>query len=201
MNYRRNRGSFRMPKPRELSQATVEANRKKFHECPATIEGRGIGKGMVFVGESTDTLYRVETIGFRSQEECPPMFGVKPIRPTPEWKATVTLRNAIKGVFERGVAERGARNDSGQGQEFPGGEKVMEWHDGRYDSLASFPYLTVYAGGLLRAVKPNYDDSPSVAWLVDAKLADSVIAAAQVSPRPVKLPEYSVTQKPQKASE
>lgn len=66
----------------------------------------------------------------------------------------------------------------------------LKWEDAEPNSLASFPYLTVH-GDCVRAVQPNSDDSPSIAWKQDAKLCQKIRDAVAKSPTPHHLPRNS----------
>lgn len=184
------RNQRRAPK---MSQKTIDANRKRFQECSHTAEGR-FSKGDT-IADYSGNLYRIETIGFRYHENVSSaLYGAKPIRDTKEYAATRKLRTAIGSILQTGTHEPGSRGIAvdADAAKCPGTEKVAEWRDGRPGSLASFPYIQIYQGYIIRVIRPIYDDAPSIAWVIDTKLARALLAAIEISPKPVNFHEASV---------
>lgn len=193
----RSKFSRRAPKRRGLTDAQIEANRKRFAECAHTIHGRFIRDQLIAeIGDPTK-VWKVMTYGIRYHEDvslC--IYGVKPARAPKEYTATVELRNAIDVIVRTGQNEPGSRGGSMRPEDqeaMPQAEKITGWQDGRPGSLASFPWLSIHEGGIIRAVRPNYDDSPNMAWVRDQKLAARLIAAIEVAPKPYHVAETHVS--------
>ena len=179
---------------RGLTPAQQAAHDKAYAECDHTIRGR-YAKGDV-VAERNGQAWKVVTYGIAYHEDCSDrIYGVQPVRGPKGWRQTVELRAAIEHVRSEGIQEPGSRAANGPGQERPDSAALAKWQDGRPDSLASFPVLTVYEGGLIGVWCPNYDDSPTVAWIHDVKLATRLKRAIGACPSPVLLPETTVRAK------
>ena len=153
-----------------------------FESCPATIEGRwAIGQ---MVRAYDGTCYRVASRGIRYHEGAAPMYGVKPAREPRTAAATQALRAAIAEI---------ARGDQSG---LPSGlVLLLRWQDAQPGSMASFPWLEIYAEGYVRAVRPRYEDSPVEGWLHDPKAAARLTQAIAVAPAPHHLPVTNVRQR------
>lgn len=203
MKYRSRNFYSKRPKTRVLTGAQAEKAREAFAAAPATIEGRYARGQLVADGEN---VYKVISIGIRYHEDvsnC--LYGVAPARAPKEWKATNLLRQTIEkilkwdGIGTHDPQSRGVRDDKPSAAMPTGLQLVAKWEDGQPDSLASFPYLQVFAGGFVLAIRPNYDDSPSVAWVKDERLAAQLVKAIEVSPKPYYIQSARVRQRTPKA--
>lgn len=188
---------FRRPTRRTLTDSQLAANRKRFAECAHTIHGR-FARGQLVVDYDDGRVWRVVTYGICYHEDVAScIYGVKPARAPREYTATRTLREAIGRVCSTGTQEPGSRaGDESQRPRPDTGAKIAEWRDGRPDSLASFPYVQIYPGGVIRAVRPIYDDSPIVAWVRDEVLTAKLVAAIKISPDPYHIPDTEVSGRP-----
>lgn len=182
-------------RPRPLTQAQIDAQWKKYETCPFIVEGRFSRDDLV---TDDDQVYRIATIGFRYHEDVATrLYGATKAKAPKEWTATCALRKAIKTILRSGMHEKGSRGEPykdgiRQGQDMPTAAVTHRWQDGEPNSYASFPSLTIHEGGIIRAVRPNYDDSPSVAWIQDHGLAKNLIDAIAIVPRPMHIPEAHV---------
>lgn len=184
-------GGYRLPKPKKLTDKQLAAERAKYNACTHTVEGLGFHKGYEFADRGQ--LYRVETIGVRYHEDCPAMYGVRPIRGPKEWKATVEIRNAIDQILKIGTPEP-LRADV-PGEACPDGEILARWRDKRYQSLAVQNEIEIREGGIIRVTQPHYDDLPTQKWVRDAKLAKKLAELVREHPTPAVYPEHSVRAK------
>ena len=91
---------------------------------------------------------------------------------------------AVAEVFARGVHDKGSRggwtrDNAGayvdNQQPRPAGSRLATWADrtGLRPSVSG-PTVTLYEGDIIGVCQPNYDDSPSVVWLIDAELAAKI---------------------------
>lgn len=202
--YRSNRyrsGSSRRysaPKRKGLTDAQVEANRKRFQEAEYTVEGRYTRDALVTDGRD---VYRIVTYGISYHEDVSSrLYGANKARPPKEWKATTFLRGCIESVLAEGTHEprsRGGRKGKKKKAMPVNSPAEFRWEDGQPNSMASFPYLTLH-GDCVLATQPHYDDAPSVAWKQDAKLCQQIREAASIAPKPYLLPNATI--KPRKSS-
>lgn len=180
---------------RGLTDAQRAANDRAWDECDHYIGG-SFSRGAIITDSSPRlTAWKINTYGRKYHEDCPCDYGVVACRGPKGWTETVLIRAAIKTVLETGTHEPGSRGTSGADVARPAGAAIASWTDRRYNSHATLPTITVYDGGVIGAVKPNYDDSPSVTWIRDAKLAKKILVAIQKQPTPVILPEANVRER------
>ena len=202
---RSSRFSSRRPaKRRGLTAAQQAAHEKAYDACDHTVLGR-FSKGDVIIAGHDDAAWKIATYGIAYHEDCSDrIYGVQPTRGPKGWKETCELRAAISHVLHCGTHEIGSRGGYDRGEDGqwisrqqprPEGAEVATWRDGRPNSYASYPTLTMYEGGVVGVRSPNYDDSPSVAWIADAKLAKRMAKAIVTCPRPINLPEASVIER------
>lgn len=188
---------------RGLTAAQEAAHKKAWDACDHTVNGR-FAKGCV-VADWGGQTWKIMTYGVAYHEDVSGrLYGVKPCRGPKGWAETRQLREAIAHVRSDGTHEPGTagglrKNEAGEWineqQPRPEGAAIAEWRDGRAGSLASFPTLTVYEGGIVGVQCPIYDDAPIVAWVRDAKLAARLAKAIAACPAPVSLPEVTVAEK------
>lgn len=176
----------------------AEAERKRFRDASATTEGH-FAKGQL-VRATDGKVYRVTTIGFRYHEDVSNrLYGLEPARAPKEYKATEDMRQLIDYILAHGTQERGSRSGKPETQrDMPSSKREAEWHDGKPNSYASFPSVILYEGNYLKAVRPNYDDASTVAWIQSEKLAKQFREANAISPRPFYVQEATVRRRPDK---
>ncbi len=186
MNTRFRKFSKSKPKAKSLTAAQIEANRKAFDEAKFTVVGRH-AKGAL-VADLSGEVYRLTTIGFSYHEDVSSrIYGAAKARAPKEYTATRALRKVIEDTLRNGTHTPGSRglafDAAGEAPPPAKGTEWKSWKDGKMGSLASFPYIEVY-DDIVYAVRPNYDDSPTVAWVQDAKLVKQVLAWIEISPQP-----------------
>lgn len=174
------------PKAKPLTAAQLEANRKAFDEAKFTVVGRH-AKGML-VADLSGNVYKLTTIGFSYHEDVSSrIYGAAKARAPKEYTATRGLRKVIEDTLRNGTHAPGSRglafDATGEVPPTARGTEWKSWKDGKQGSLATFPWIEVY-DDIVYAVRPNYDDSPSVAWVQDAKLVKQVLAWIETSPQP-----------------
>jgi len=195
MAYRKYRSGGGRPKARGLTAAQQKAHDEAYAACDHTVDGRH-NKGDVLADYKGGT-WKVVTYGIRYHEDVSNrIYGVQPCRGPKGWAETCELRRAIEAIRMKGTRTVADRVPEG----IPVGPRpespaVATWRDGRAGSLASFPELTIYEGGIVGVYCPVYDDSPIVAWIRDVALAKRLAKAIAACPSPVHLPEVNVRER------
>lgn len=193
MSGRRSYG--RRPKQRAATPAQIAASERAWGEAHGSFSGRAV-KGEIVL-DYTEQAFRVTRGGRRYHEDVDSLlYPVVACRTPAPLAATLRLREIIDGVLRSGTHEPGSRGlRVVEGKLEPGepcpaypGDTAdrsddLSWSDGRPGSLASFPELAV-RGDYLRAVRPNYDDAPSLAWVHDRRLAREARKLIARSPQP-----------------
>lgn len=201
MTNRFRRSRYSRPKARAATPAQIAASERAWAEAHGSIHGR-FAKGL-HVLDHSGQCYVTTRPGRRYHEDSSSLlYPVKACRTPPAAAATERLREIIRDVLRTGVHEPGSRGgwsaqpDGGVKMdqfESPTGSELARWQDAKPGSLASYPHLEVREGGWLRAVQPNYDDSPSMAWLQSPRLAKEAQKLIAKAPRPVHLDRVHVT--------
>jgi hypothetical protein len=188
----------RRPAQRAPSAAQIAASEKAWDEALGQVEGL-FAKGQL-VQDYEGRTWKLTRGGRRYHEDVRTMlYPAMPARASKDFAASQLIRQAIDRVLREGTHEPGSRGlhvvdgklEPGKPCPVPAQNSPTHWQDARPSSLATFPSIEV-CGRILRAVRPNYDDAPSVAWIDDAKLARAVMAAIEASPKPVWLPQVTV---------
>jgi hypothetical protein len=127
------------------------------------------------------------------------LYGLEPARAPKEYKATEDMRQLIDYILAHGTQERGSRAGKPESQmDMPSSKREAEWQYGKPNSYASFPSVILYEDNYLKAVRPNYDDAPTVAWIQSEKLAKQFKEAQAISPHPFYVQEANVRRRPDK---
>ena len=181
------------PKPRAPTAAQIRAAEKAWDEALGSIEGR-YAKGQVILDRATQTTWKTTRPGRRYHEDVDTLlYPVQPCRMPAGIKRTMEIQSILQRVLSEGHHEPGSRALAlAEGTPCPEGEVIATWQDGRPDSLANFPYVSVRKDGMIRAVQPHYDDAPSIAWVRDARLAKRLIKLIEAQPTPASIVEAYV---------
>lgn len=145
---------------------------------------------------NSHTLYRVTGPSQRYHEDCDPVQPATLARKLPEdWKAIQRLLEVMDQLEKTGTRPPSYRG--GEGEEIPSvpnGTQDYRWIAQRVaNSYAQFPSITVRAD-IVFFIRPIYDDSPTVGWVRDQKLADEVRGLIETKPSLTRYPEVHVRQ-------
>jgi len=183
-----------------MKNARQAAHEKAFAACDHTIEGR-FGKGAI-VSDYSGQAWKTKTNGIRYHEDVSScIYGVVRCNGPKGWKQTCELRSAIRSVISVGIHEPDSRGGwtHGEDGEFiygrlprPAGDKQCEWTDRCESRSVSKATITIYDGGIVGVRSHNYDDSPSVAWVHNPKLAKRLDKAMTACPNAVVLQAVTV---------
>jgi len=185
-----------------LTAAQQEAHDKAYAACDYTVNGR-FTKGDV-ISDHQGRAWKIVTYGIRYHEDVSDcIYGVRPARGPEGWKETQEIRAAIEHIGFAGTHEPGGRGGVRRNgdqwiderQARPAGAALVSWTDARYQSLASFPRITIYEHGIIGVVCPIYDDAPVLMWMQDEMLNSRLSNAIRACPRAVTLPEASVCER------
>ena len=181
----RSRGRAR--RARGLTEAQQRAHDAAWAAREGTVEGR-YTRGEVVAG-ADGQCWRISTYGVRYHEDVSTrLYGVLRARAPKGYTETIEIRLGIEEIRSNGTHEPGSRGGTAETQVTrPGGAKVAMWRDAKPGSLASFPELTVYEGGVVGVWCPIYDDAPVVAWVQDPRRAARLLACISKVPQPVHL--------------
>ena len=127
-------------------------------------------------------LYRVTTNGIRYHEDCDDaIYRLQRIPPTPEWTATLSLREHIDKIMRTGINEPGSRRWADEvcvPVPADAGEIAATWIADRWTKLY------VYASGIVRATRHDYDDQPLECWMRDQDRAEAILRDIAIAPHP-----------------
>lgn len=178
-----------------LTAAQQKAHDESYAASDHTVEGN-FSRGDI-VADRQGQTWKVATYGIRYHSDVSArLYGVQPAKGPKGFAETQELRRAVEHVLTTGTHEPGSRGGrEGEMAERPAGQQIASWTDSRPGSLAAFPTVTVYENGVVGVVRPRYDDSPSVAWARDDKLAHRLAKLIAAYPHPVHLPEANVKER------
>jgi hypothetical protein len=150
-----------------------------------TVTGRNLGGQLV---TSHGQVFRVAAKGRRYHEDVRELiYDASPARPPKDFAASQEIRGIIETLLRDPTARAAGE------QSLPA--EIARWTDQVPGSYASRPYLTLHEGGVVRAVRPVYDDAPQVAVATDPRLAAQVRKLMAVAPVGVHLPTARVQER------
>lgn len=173
------------------------AKKTKWANVPA--EGKKWVKGTLLRDRDTGDLVKVapgRTVHYHGDRLA--VQRVTAVRSVPEsYAAARRLVSIIEGTLADGAhtpESRGASASAHPAAPAPTTDAEAQTWTAQRDrnSLASYPTVTV-RGDVVTAMRPVYDDSPVVAWVEDATLAEEVRTLIGQTPSLCRYPEVTVT--------
>lgn len=150
----------------------------------------------LLVVDEQGAVWRLTRKGVRYHHDVRSLLhGARRAKAPPPWAASLRLRALIERVLREGDHEPGSRGGSGEGTACPAGPRTR-WTDQQPGSYGSRPWLEVGDDGVVRAVRPVYDDSPVVAWMrLSAAELRRVRKDLALAPVGVHLPVVHITER------
>jgi len=153
----------------------------------------------LLVQDDAGRVWRLARRGVRYHSDVRTrLHGARPARAPKEFAASQELREIIAAVLRNGTQEPGSRAGTPETQAAlpeDAHEVTARWSDQQPGSHASRPYLEI-RGTILRAVQPNYDDAPTMAWRrATAAELRRVQRALAITPRGVHLPRVQIRER------